>query len=350
MRNLRHAAMKIGIGLLTALLPALSSCGGGGSNAPSGSPTYTVTYLAAIKGDPQALNNNGQIAGVRYNVGPADGPHGFFYSDGTLVDVGLLPTSRGSIAHGLNDQGQVVGTSYPMDNFLHAFLWQNGQTSDLSTSALRFYEAYAINNGGQVAGTCGQFLHACLWDNGRVTDLGTIGNVSGNSQARDINDAMQVVGSSPGPAGSEHAFLWQAGRMTDLGALSSTGSSSAYKINSMGQVVGQADVGTKQHAFLWQNGQMTDLGTLPAPFDNSQAADINISGQIIGESYAPGATGPQTQHAFLYTGGKMYDLNTLIPSNSGWVLEWARSINDRGQIVGTGQYNGQGGTFLLTPK
>jgi hypothetical protein len=42
-------------------------------------------------------------------------------------------------------------------------------------------------------------------------------------------------------------------------------------------------------------------------------------------------------------------LNTLIPSNSGWKLQFANDINDSGQIVGRGLLNGQIRGFLLVP-
>ena len=40
--------------------------------------------------------------------------------------------------------------------------------------------------------------------------------------------------------------------------------------------------------------------------------------------------------AFLYTHGQMHNLNDMVPSNSGWQLELANAINDRGEIVGNG--------------
>ena len=45
----------------------------------------------------------------------------------------------------------------------------------------------------------------------------------------------------------------------------------------------------------------------------------------------------------------MSDLNTLLPPNSGWVLQSAEFINDAGQIVGFGTFNGNFDWFLLTP-
>lgn len=46
----------------------------------------------------------------------------------------------------------------------------------------------------------------------------------------------------------------------------------------------------------------------------------------------------------------MQDLNGLIPANSGWFLFSANSINNAGQIVGSGALNGQIHGFLLTPE
>jgi probable HAF family extracellular repeat protein len=86
------------------------------------------------------------------------------------------------------------------------------------------------------------------------------------------------------------------------------------------------------HAFLWQNGTMTDLGTLGG--DNSRAFGINSQGQVVGTAQI--AQG-DVYHAFLYSGGTMIDLNAQLPANSGWtVISDANSINDNGQIAGTG--------------
>ena len=54
-------------------------------------------------------------------------------------------------------------------------------------------------------------------------------------------------------------------------------------------------------------------------------------------------------HAVIYKGGKAQDLNTLISVDADWTLEEAKSINNRGQIVGSGLHHGQERAFLLTP-
>jgi probable HAF family extracellular repeat protein len=130
-------------------------------------------------------------------------------------------------------------------------------------------------------------------------------------------------------------------------------------INAAGEVVGLADTSLvsaggpeTNHAFLWTNGVMTDLGTLGGV--NSEALSINATGQIVGDAdtgagRVAGAFYTNT-HAFLWSSGVMKDLNQLIPPGSGWFLAAATPINDSGQIVGVGTFNGQERAFLLSPR
>ena len=43
---------------------------------------------------------------------------------------------------------------------------------------------------------------------------------------------------------------------------------------------------------------------------------------------------------FVTVDGVMTDLNPLIPPDSGWLLEYAYGLNERGQIVGAGHRDG----------
>jgi hypothetical protein len=43
------------------------------------------------------------------------------------------------------------------------------------------------------------------------------------------------------------------------------------------------------------------------------------------------------------------DLNTLIAPYSGWFLQFANGINNRGQIAGMGLLNGAQHGYILTP-
>ena len=61
--------------------------------------------------------------------------------------------------------------------------------------------------------------------------------------------------------------------------------------------------------------------------------------------------GDTATHAFVTVNGVMTDLNSLLaPEDAAlWELKDARGINDAGQVVGTGTFNGQTRAFVLTP-
>ena len=154
-----------------------------------------------------------------------------------------------------------------------------------------------------------------------ITDLGTLGGAYSNAKA--INDNMQIVGGSDTSTGDRHAFIWENGVMTDLGTLGGS-FSFASSINNLGQVVGISYTSSGDlHSFLWENGTMTDLGTLGGSY--TYVGSINELGQVVGNSHTPSGI----SHAFLWENGIMTDLGTLGGSES-----WAYSINELGQVVG----------------
>ena len=61
-------------------------------------------------------------------------------------------------------------------------------------------------------------------------------------------------------------------------------------------------------------------------------------------------SGIPTINAFIYSNCQLLNLNTMIAANSGWILTKALAINNAGQIVGVGQFNGQTRAFLLSPS
>lgn len=312
--------------------------------APAAQPRFTVTDLGTLGGASEAfaISENGKVAGM-YTPGSYE--QAFLWEDGVMQGLGTLGGSR-SQARGVNDAGQVVGYSQTSSGYNHAFLWENGAMQDLGTFPGGIVSmANAINNSGQVAGhssygaSGGYELHAFRWSGG-MTDLGTLGGDA--SWGYGINESGHVVGQSmiaPYPDNTGHAFLWSGG-MQDLG----TGGwihSRAMGMNDNGDVVGLLgnDDGTNTyHAFLWSGG-IQDLGG-----PQKMALDINNAGLIVGES---GQGGLQ---AILWENGQMKDLNTLIDAGSGWVLQSARAINEKGQIVGKGSFNGATRAFMLTPN
>jgi len=116
--------------------------------------------------------------------------------------------------------------------------------------------------------------------------------------------------------------------ITQLPPLSSTGASTAYGMNSSGQVVGNSynSATGLYEAVVWNNGAIVSLGV------EGMARSINDSGAVVGETGSYAAINNFTQTngvAFMYTGGVYTSLGTLGGNNSG-----AFSINNDGTIVG----------------
>jgi probable HAF family extracellular repeat protein len=129
--------------------------------------------------------------------------------------------------------------------------------------------------------------------------------------------------------------LWSNGTITDLGTLGGA-SSAANAINNLGQIVGWAATSTGAAYFLDSNGTMTDLGA----YNGNTPEAIDDSGAFVGYT------------AFIYSGGTFQNLNNLIPAGSGYRLEDATAINDKGQIV-VNAYDivtDQNRALLLTPN
>jgi probable HAF family extracellular repeat protein len=296
------------------------------------------------------INESGQVVG--YATTAASHGHAFLWQDGVMTDLGLLGGSRGE-ALAINNFGQIVGRSSVAPNpTFHGALWQNGVGTDL-TPGPQGGAANGINDSGQVVGTSNSWS-GFLWQNGVVTSLGHLGG--GGSFGADINNTGQAVGSSYtthvtelGPM--QHAFLWEDGVMIDLGVLPGDEESGAASINSHGHVVGSSgrtdpqSYNVTSRAFLYRDGVMT---ALPVPGSESYAGDINDAGQIVGTMRAGG--GFSNFHGYIYADGVATNLNSLIPSGSGLHIAVATAINNAGQIAAWGfDARGSYHALLLTP-
>jgi probable HAF family extracellular repeat protein len=254
----------------------------------------------------EAVNKFGQVCG--FTLG--SGGRAFVWSETT--GTVYLPSPGvgygGGIPQDINDAGWVAG-SFSSVSSNESVLWRNGLAIDLDGASdgsitPKLESATGVNNAGQITGhgwlrlPNNQLIHnAYLWQNGTAVLLGTLRGDDVESFGYDINDRGEIVGQSTRSNSMRSGFVWSAGTgMQELAGEDAFPRS----INNLGQIVGAAVTANGWHAYLWQNRQAIDL-------------------------------------------------NSMVPSNSGWELEWGHSINDRGEIVGIGRINGVSHGFILTP-
>jgi probable HAF family extracellular repeat protein len=298
--------------------------------------------------------------------------------------VQVLPTLGGnsSTARGVNDLGQVVGSS-PDGTETRGFLWQAGSGMQALTPAGGFGDAMAINNAGQVVGRTAQGNRSVpyLWSpttglrvlpvpsgepSGSANALNEAGVAAGywsgpfvdrgmrwgndgsllelqpqNSQVTGINDAGQMVGGPSGGVG----YLWQAdGSVITLPSLDSTRPLAPRDINNLGVVVGTGFVdNTNRLAFMWQSTTGTrNLGHLGA--GTSAALALNDFGQVVGSSRLAGGS---ADVAMLWReGAGMSNLSAL--AGPGLNLVEATGINRYAQVVGTASTAAGSRAYLMT--
>ncbi len=305
--------------------------------APAAASTYSMTDLGSLGygiSDGLAINAVGQVTGYSYlsSTFQVSCPphqyggqkkcfehpyHAFLWSNGTMTDLGTL---GGNFSQGnsINLSGEVVGTADTKTG-TDAFLWNGAKMVDLGQAP-----SSAINDSGQIAGTCGSPAHACLDSNGTITELPDPSNFTPTScSGVAINNSGEIAGSCGDTSSLQHAVLWQNGTATDLGTLGGQ-QASAAAINNLGEVVGWAQDGTDaDHGFVWSNGKMTEIPlNFPTAINDNE---VIVGGQMV------------------YSGGTLQNLNDLIPPGSGVTLENATAINNNGEIVA----NSSGAAYLL---
>lgn len=199
------------------------------------------------------INTSGQMTG---DASVAKSPllegatHAFIYSGGVMKDLGTLPGGKESHGVGINDAGEVTGYgSTPRNGPLHGFFYSQGKITDLGTLGGPSSLAHGLNNNGLIVGESDlpkanpraqPNPHAFLYAQGVMKDLGTLGGPTSSADA--INTAGDIVGTSTLADGvTSSAFLYTSGVMTDLNTLISHKSGltlrACYSINTAGQIL-----------------------------------------------------------------------------------------------------------------
>jgi len=244
--------------------------------------------LGGFESSAMSINNAGQIVGYA-QAWPS---HPDWYRPATLfdatgagnnIDLGTLEPYLSSVAHSINDAGQIVG-----------FAWQATLFDSTGTSnniSLGGYEsvAWSINNVGQIVGR--EDGRATLFDSTGAEnniDLGTLGGE--DSEANAINDAGQIVGHAQDSNGQWYATLFDAtgsgnniNLNTLINPLSNWTLTTATDINRYGWIVGWGtNPAGEQHAFLLSPQSYKYSGGTGEPNDPYQiatAADLIALGE-----------------------------------------------------------------------
>ncbi len=314
------------------------------------------------------INNAGQIVGTGVSAGSTRS-RGFLWVDGRITDIGTLdPTGTYSARPtAISELGVIVGDSPTSGPRLfstgigsaekrdHAFVLDHSSIRDLGfVAANKRSAAYDINSHGHAVGQAelgASTLSPVLWDGTGIRDLGLLSDQpDAGGIATSINDVGQIVGAASA-ATNTHAFIWSNGTLIDLhdlAGLPGDALSWANSNNDAGNVVGYFSQDGLTRAFHWDGSAVHVLPSLAEEARNpvTYASDINAGGLIVGHAVID-----QENHAVLWDGSRVVNLSNLPEvRRAGW--EWlssASALNDRGQIVGTGLYDGQTRGFLLTP-
>ncbi|AFZ19783.1 HAF repeat-containing PEP-CTERM protein [Allocoleopsis franciscana] len=334
--NCTSIGQKLSFATATVALLAL------GSIEPAAAISlYSITELPFV---PTDINDKGQIVGSQY-----------LWESGTLTELGFLPGANATYAKGINNVGQVVGSSGLLGSSSSAFIWQDGIMSSLGTppasicTGCYYATANDINDQGQIVGDLVSWSYqGFVWANGTLIDTLAPSYLINDADA--INNAGQVI--VTGAARWSVAFVWNNGTLTALDTPQDTTTITYVKakdINNAGQVVGSFSVPffvstPRIDTLLWDG----NTGTILDNIDGNvfSANSINDSTLVVGESRSNNST----TYASIWEDGELFDLNTLIPADSGWELVSASKINNKNQIVGTGKINGESRGFLLTPE
>ena len=252
--------------------------------------------LGGVRSEARALNNHGMLAGLAQRPGdvfPQARPTVWKVGrDGRAEEVIEIGSFANGIAAAVNDHGVAVGFFNTVANGPPTgFRWsERDGLAPLPPLGGNRSQASGINDRGDVVGTStvapGSPLHAVVWwRDGTVTDIGTLG---ANTQGLAINRRGEVVGFGfPCPACQPQALYWSA--ETGIIPLGTFGGfrSFVFGIDDDGRVAGWYQTADQvRHGFVWtREGGKVDLPGLGGP--NTASGGINNRGQVTGRAEDP---------------------------------------------------------------
>ena len=311
---------------------------------------YNVTILdlpaGASSATPSGINDSGQVVGTSHFPSPPLEPivigtgQAVVWNGTTPTVLTLPPGAIGTSGLSINNAGQVAGIAWMEGVAIQATTW-NGTTPTVLNSPAGPSFATGISNAGQVVGdvTNNGTGQAVVWNGTTPTPLGPSG-----SSGVAINKSGQIAGSIAGAP-----VIWNGTISTALAAPTGATTVNVAAINNAAQVVGSArygEYGETEVAVIWNGTTPTVLGSLGG--SSSRATAINDAGLVVGSSRPV----DDSSRGTIWDGTTAIDINTLLTSDPfGMIIYALTGINSSGQIVGSA-YSWEDESFyavLLTP-
>jgi len=308
-----------------------------------------------------AINDVGQAAGSCLINGL---DHAFLWENGVSRDLGIPPKALWSYGKSINNRGQVGGYAYFRDDTdpnkiifrYRAAVWDLGGWRYPGSLGGKNSYIWGCQRDGTLAvgdsdtSTNPVTHNPCVWDLASAAII----NLGASGQAYGISDTREVVGYTP-VGGKRIPHLWVPNTTINFALPLPAGATEASATGINRNKVAVGYLWGPFAAVAWfvdlnaKTATVVEL-TMPVASQSSQLIRINDHCQAVGyftaldgKSRAILARVPRSGQP------KVVDLNGLIIPGSGWELESAGDINNRGEIVGRGKYQGTDAFFLLRP-
>jgi uncharacterized membrane protein len=286
------------------------------------------TFGADVSSNAVAVNHRGVVAINLARPGRPNAAYTWSASRGLRLHV------EAAAPRDINNRGHLVGTTACEESGCtqSGFVW----TPTTGVQNLGDFIPEAVNEKGDMAGTCTDTSTACVRIAGRVITIAPALSI-----AQDINEKGVVAGALMDEAtdGRWHPFVWSPSEGLRLLDDSGAEHGSANAINDSGQAVGTLTRFENERPFTaatrWRR-----IGRIVATHpDPTVALGVNNIGRVVGYG---GTDAGVAEYAILWRLGKIIALPRGSHTNA-----IAFDINNSGLVAGTGFSPNQNSTALI---
>ena len=247
----------------------------------------------------------GARSGQRRCFSPSSSPFaGFLLDRGRYATIEARNPRLQVVPAGINEQGEIVGEVIVDNSKDSGFVRdKRGRIRIFDIPGARGTEAHSLNNQGQIVGAYSEdapLVEASAMPRAFLLDREELIRIDVPDAtltiANGINERGQVVGFYVDAAGTPHGFRWHEGRFTTID-FPGAPATSLTGINNRGQIVGVYGPTTEPvlHGFLLSGGAYATFDAPGVPV--TTPLDINDRGQIVGSRSGSRAPSPSLGRA-----------------------------------------------------